>query len=515
MVCSQEDIEEAQATQGESCVDDLSREAIIQRFRPVFSPTSLAVIGASRSGGGFLKRLIDFGFSGPLYPINPQAQEILGLKAYPRLTAVPGPVEYAIISLPPSHVPAAVADCAAVGVKAAHIYTAGFSESEEPEGIRLEHEVVRIARAGGVRLIGPNCMGIYSPAGRLTYIDGVSPEPGDVAVVSQSGGFSTDLARRGKVRGLRYSQIASIGNSCDLSAADFLEYYALAPETRLIGMYLEGARDLTRLFELMAQTVASKPIVLLKGGRLHEGIQAARQHTGLDAGGYSRWQALIAHSGLVAVESLEELLDALVGLAMLPPMRGNRLAIVGPGGGVSVTSVDTCERLGLSVPRLTPQTIAALAALKLPAGSVLKNPVDSQVDSLIVDEGRMLQRILEAVVADPLVDGVMVHLNMQNLFMRAEGRRFFPNMIDAASAVRQNTHMPLAVALRSTGEPFMEEIRYQEQQRLTAAKIPVFLTPTQALETMAKVVHFDRRHPQARQPSTSAREGSCLSSSIL
>jgi acyl-CoA synthetase (NDP forming) len=482
-------------------VDDSSRQAILERFRPVFYPTSLAVIGASRSGGGFLKRIVDFGFRGPLYPINPQAQEILGLKAYPRLTVVPGPVDYAIISVPPSQVPAAMADCAAVGVKAAHIYTSGFAESEEPEGIRLQEEVVRIARTGGVRVIGPNCMGIYSPSARLTYIDGVSPEPGDVAVVSQSGGFSTDLARRGKVRGLRFSKVASIGNSCDLTAADFLEYYAIDPEVRLIGLYLEGDRDLDRLFDLIAQTVAIKPIVLLKGGRRREGARAALQHTGLEAGDYGRWQAMIARTGSVTVDSLEELLDALVGFAMLPPMRGNRLAIVGPGGGVSVTAVDTCERLGLSVPRLSPKAIATLAALKLPAGSVITNPVDSQVDSLIVDEGRVLRRILEAVAADEHIDGVMVHLNMQNLFMRAEGKKFFPNMIDAVIDVAQRSHIPLTVALRSTGEPFMEEIRYREQQRLTAARIPVFLTPTHALETMAKVVHFDRRYPQTRQPS--------------
>jgi len=482
-------------------VNDSSRQAIFERFRPIFYPTSLAVIGASRSGGGFLKRIVDFGFRGPIYPINPQAHEILGLKAYPRLTAVPGPVDYAIISVPPSQVPAAMADCAAVGVKATHIYTSGFAESEEPQGLRLQDEVVKIARAGGVRVIGPNCMGIYSPSARLTFIDGVSADPGEVAVVSQSGGFSTDLARRGKVRGLRYSKIASIGNSCDLTAADFLEYYAIDPEVRLIGLYLEGDRDVDRLFDLIARTIAVKPIVMLKGGRLRQGAQAALQHTGLDAGDYGRWQALVADTGTVAVESLEELLDALVGLAMLPPLRGNRLAVVGPGGGVSVTAVDTCERLGLIVPRLCPDTLAALAALNLPAGSVIKNPVDSQVDSLIVEEGRVLRRILEAVVADPQIDGVMVHLNMQNLFMRAEGRQFFPNMIDAIIDVTQRRRTPLTVALRSTGEPFMEEIRYQEQQRLTAARIPVFQTPTHALETMAKVIHFDRRYPQTRQPS--------------
>jgi acyl-CoA synthetase (NDP forming) len=173
---------------------------------------------------------VDFGFTGTIYPINPQAQKILGLTAYARLADVPGPVEYAIVSVPPGLVPQAIEDCATIGVKAVHIYTSGFCESEEPEGIRLQHEVVRIARRGGVRVIGPNCMGIYSPTARLTYIAGVSPDSGDIAVVSQSGGFSTDLARRGTVRGIGFSKIASIGNSCDLTAEDFLEYYALDPE---------------------------------------------------------------------------------------------------------------------------------------------------------------------------------------------------------------------------------------------------------------------------------------------
>jgi acyl-CoA synthetase (NDP forming) len=480
-------------------VDDATKQTILERFRPVFYPTSLAVVGASRAGGGFLRRILDFGFQGAIYPINPQAQEILGLRAYPRVSAVPDVVEYAIVSVPPHLVPAALEDCAAAGVKAVHIYTSGFGESEEPHGMRLQQEVVRIARAGGVRLIGPNCMGIYSPRGRLTYIDGVSPEQGVIAIVSQSGGFATDLARRGQVRGLRYSKIASIGNSCDLTPTDFLEYYAIDPETRLIGMYLEGSEDLPRLFALLEHTVPAKPVVLLKGGRQQEGVRAAARHTGQTAGDYTLWQEMISRTGVVAVDSLEEWLDILVALVMLPSMRGNRLAIIGPGGGVSVTAVDTCERLGLTVPRLSPATLEALAALKLPAGSVIKNPVDTQVDSLIVDEGRILRRILDTVVGDPQIDAVMLHLNMQNLFMRAEGRRFFPNMIDAIMAVAQGSQVPLAVVLRSTGEPFMEEIRFREQQRLTAAHIPVFLTPTQALAAMAKVAHFDRRYPQTRQ----------------
>jgi acyl-CoA synthetase (NDP forming) len=483
---------------GEQHVNEATTQAILERFRPVFYPVSLAVVGASRSGGGFLRRILDFGFQGSIYPINPQAQEILGLRAYPRVTAVPDVVEYAIISVPTHLVPAALEDCAAAGVKAAHIYTSGFNEIGEPQGLRLQQEVVRIAQAGGVRVIGPNCMGIYSPGGRLTYIDGVSPEQGVIGIVSQSGGFATDLARRGQVRGIRYSKIASIGNSCDLTPADFLEYYAIDPETRLIGMYVEGSEDLQRLFSLIEQTVSAKPIVLLKGGRLQEGVRTARRHTGLAAGNYALWQEMVSRSGIVVVDNLEDLLDVLVAMAMLPPMRGNRLAIIGPGGGVSVTSVDTCERLGLTVPRLSPATLMALEALKLPAGSVINNPVDTQVDSLIVDEGRILRRILDAVVGDPQIDAVMIHLNMQNLFMRAEGRRFFPNLIDAIIAVVQRLQIPLAAVLRSTGEPFMEEIRFQEQQRLTAANIPVFLTPTQALEAMAKVAHFDYRYPRTR-----------------
>jgi acetate---CoA ligase (ADP-forming) len=341
-------------------------------------------------------------------------------------------------------------------------------------------------------------MGIYSPTARLTYIDGVSPESGDIAVVSQSGGFSTDLARRGTVRGIGFSKIASIGNSCDLTAEDFLEYYAVDSETRIVGMYLEGSGNTERLTSLIESTVQTKPIILCKGGRFKEGLRAAMQHTGLDAGDYASWEAMVARTGIVAVDSLEELVDMLVAFAMLPPVPGNRMAIIGPGGGVSVTPVDTCERLGLSVPLLTAQTIASLTALKLPVGSVIKNPVDSQVDSPIVDGGRDLRRILDAVVADPHLNAVMLHLNMQNLFMRAEGTIFFPNMINAIIDVVQRTHIPLVVALRSTGEPFMEEIRFQEQQRLTDARIPVFLTPTHALEAMAQVVHFDRRYPATR-----------------
>ena len=223
----------------------------------LFHPASIAVIGArsneSLENDGWVSRLIDFGYPGIIFPINPKASEIMGLKAYPNIMDVPGPVDLAIFNVPFRVSDRIMSDCASKGVKFAHVYTAGFSETGKPEGIRLQNEIERIAREAGIRVIGPNCMGLYYPQGGLTFGRFLSKKPGTVAFVSQSGASASRVIAQGNERGIYFSKVISYGNAIDLDGTDFIEYLSTDPETLVIASYIEGVKDGRRYLKVIRE----------------------------------------------------------------------------------------------------------------------------------------------------------------------------------------------------------------------------------------------------------------------
>src|SRR5208283_1942554 len=212
-----------------------------------FDPQSIAVVGASSDDNaekkGWVGRLQEFGFKGKIYPINPKASVILGLKAYPSVKAVPDPIDYAIVSIRSSFVPSVLRDCIAKGIKVVHIFSAGFAETGMEEGKKLQEEVISIIKEGKIRIIGPNCMGIYNPKTGLTFNVRFSREQGNVGIVSQTGAGMMELIPHANARGVRFSKVVSYGNALDISAAEFVEYFAKDPETKYIFCYVEGVND--------------------------------------------------------------------------------------------------------------------------------------------------------------------------------------------------------------------------------------------------------------------------------
>jgi|ETNmetMinimDraft_26_1059896.scaffolds.fasta_scaffold21564_1 acetyltransferase len=236
-------------------------------FKTIFNPQSIAVFGASsneaKSGTRYLKALIEVGYPGRLYPINPKDQEILGQKAYASIRDCPEPVDYAMFCVPAHHVPDLVEDCGANGIKAMQLFTAGFKESGEADGIELENRMVRIARRHGIRIIGPNCIGIYCPESRIPYGMGASPmEPGNVGFLSQSGGHAGRLVFGGFMQGIRFSKVISYGNGCDLDAVDFMKFLGSDQNTGVIGAYIEGMENVRPFYELTRRISKEKPIVI-------------------------------------------------------------------------------------------------------------------------------------------------------------------------------------------------------------------------------------------------------------
>jgi acyl-CoA synthetase (NDP forming) len=316
-------------------------------------------------------------FSGPIYPINPRVQEVRRLPCYPSLLEVPGPVDHVISSIPASGVLELMDAAAAKGVHSVHFFTAGFRETGEEERIALEQEILRRARAAGIRIIGPNCMGLYCPAAKVAFNDESPKESGNVAFISQSGLNAEELVIYASLRGIRFSKVVSYGNAVDLDESELLEYCAVDPETAIITTYIEGVKDGRRFLRALSAASAAKPTIVLKGGVTGAGSRAADSHTGSLAGSAQVWEATCRQAGAVTVQTLGELEDMAVAFSFLRRPAGRGVAIMGVGGGSSVLAADAAEREGLSVPALSEELQAQLRQFTPVAGTSVRNPLDT------------------------------------------------------------------------------------------------------------------------------------------
>ena len=357
----------------------------IQELDRLFNPSSLAIIGASKNeqkgGGLLLKGLITGGFKGKLYLVNPKESEIMGLRSYPSILDIPGEIDLAIVAVPARIVPQVMAECSQKGVKFAVVHSAGFSELGT-EGKELEEEMLRFARQGGIRIIGPNCMGLYC---LKSGINTIAPqftfekETGPVGFVGQSGWVTENFILMGYERGLRFSKVVSIGNQSDLTIEDFLEYFASDAETKVIAFYIEGIKRGREFLQLAKQTSIKKPIIVWKAGRTEAGVRAAASHTGSLAGNNVIFDAALKQSGMVTARNLDELIDLAVGFTCPVLPRGNKVGLLVEAGGGAVAGADTAEALGLEIPILPAETQQELVdKLKgiIPPFSSPRNPVD-------------------------------------------------------------------------------------------------------------------------------------------
>jgi acyl-CoA synthetase (NDP forming) len=347
----------------------------------LFHPNSLALAGITTAETWhwtltFLEGLLEIGFDRPLYLVNPKGGEIKGHKVYTSLKDVPGNIDYAIGLVNAQIAPKLVEECAEKGVKAIHFCTAGFSETGDEERVKLESELAEIARKKGIRILGPNCMGVYCPQSRLSFSPAFPKESGPVGVISQSGGNSIFLVRQAALRGVRFSKVISYGNACDINENDLLEYLANDAETKIIALYIEGIKDGTRFRKAMEKATKEKTVVLLKGGATEGGARAAAGHTAALSGSRTTWDALCKQLGIISVSSIEEMIDVLVTLLFLPLPKGRNAVLFGAGGGASVLIADEFGRRGVRVPPLPPDVIAQIREFTPIAGNILRNPVD-------------------------------------------------------------------------------------------------------------------------------------------
>lgn len=465
----------------------------------IFHPRSIAIAGVSAKesaafgGGGFVSSLQEIGFKGPIYLIHPTAPAIRGIKCYPSLRDIPDDVDYVISSVNARFVPGLLEDCIAKGVRVLHLFTAGFTETGDAERAKMEQAVVARAREAGIRLIGPNCMGLYVPESRLAMMNGQIPEAGPVGMVSQSGMNAGEFVRYATPRGVRCSKVISFGNGADLKAADFFDYLADDPKTEIVAAYLEGIQDGPRLARAIRKVGARKPLVILKSGRTEAGSRAANSHTASLAGSLQIFDALCKQAGALRVESLEELVDMAVTFQFVKRLSGPNVVVVGGGGGASVLAADDLAAAGLNLPPLLPETQEALAKVTHEAGTSIRNPIDTT--SLWEDEG--FEATLMPCAQAANIDLLLYHTSFGGggpsarfVGMRDRMRR----QAETLGRIQREVGKPVVVCIRpsTTAEAFEQAADFQELCWRTG--LATYPSIARAGVALGKLLQWQRLH---------------------
>ncbi|MBI5948737.1 MAG: CoA-binding protein [Chloroflexi bacterium] len=420
----------------------------------LFSPRSVAVVGASTNvdsaGHDYVRSLKEFEFPGPVYPINPKADEVAGYRAYPSLRAVPGEVDLVISCIPAGGVLDLIDDCREARVRFLHLFTGRFSETGDAEAAELEREIERRAAAAGVRILGPNGMGLYYPAAGVSFRPDLPRAAGHVAFLSQSGNNAVEVSLRGAARGLRFGKVANYGNGMDITPGEMLRYLADDAETAVIGAYVEGVPDGRGFFEGLQAAAARKPVIIHKAGRTRAGARSAASHTAALAGAAELWSTVIKQAGAIEARSQEQLLDLMLGASLLPRAKGRNVAAVGGGGGRSVQSADACEESGLEVVPLTTAVREQVRAKAPQLADWIGNPVDQ---SILAGSGLSSNGLLQMMLADDAYDLAIANVGEDWFLGRpdAEGRLRYAceRLADIVNASAK----PVAVVLGATETP--------------------------------------------------------------
>jgi acetyl coenzyme A synthetase (ADP forming)-like protein len=467
--------------------------AAVNALKLFFNPRAVAVIGASRQrgtiGGEIFHNLIGFGFNGPVYPVNPSAEVVQSVPAYKSVEAIPGPVDLAIIVVPAEKVIEAAAACGRKGVKALVVISAGFSETGA-EGQSQQAELVRVCRAAGMRLIGPNCMGIANTAADVrldaTFAPGMPPA-GRVGFSSQSGALGLAIIEHANSLGLGISTFVSVGNKADISGNDLLRYWESDAGTDVILLYLESFGNPKKFSQIARRVGRKKPIVVVKSGRSTAGARATSSHTGaLIAASDVTVDALFRQAGVIRTDTLEELFDVASLLTNQPLPRGQRVGIVTNAGGPGILCADACEARGLEVPLLSEDSQRKLRAF-LPPGAGVGNPVDMIASA----PAGHYRQAMEVVAADENVDALILI--------------FTPPLVTQAEDVAQA--IIAAAKLIDRGKPvltvFLSAAAVPDD--LGAARIPSYAFPETAAIALARAARYRqwRERPETLAPQFS------------
>lgn len=468
-------------------------------FDYIFNPRTVAIIGASRNDLATLA-LLSTKIKDRLFLVNPKYQEVLGKKCYPSILDVEEKIDYAVVGVASMVVPQVLHECIQKGVPAAHIYTAGFSETGIRERVELEKEIQQMAK-GRIRIIGPNCLGVYCPRSGLSVIPEASPEEGHVGIIAQSGSVVESLSYFGKTKNLKFSKMVSYGNAIDLDCPDFLEYLADDPETRTIGLYIEGSKNGTRLKRALSKAASQKPLIVIKGGMTEHGIRAASSHTASMTGTPEMWRSLFKQAGAIQVESFDELVNTIMAFDRSPFPEGNAAAIITNSGGFSVIQTDLCWRAGIDIPRFGLETIQELRRLVPIAGTSIGNPLDAwPIYYNVSSASGNLADIIKVVAADKGIHSLVFQFDQFRYLRRALGQRVEAHMkllidlvLEGFQQVRDREGKPVMVCVSL--DPYLEDeedrhYNLMMKRGFMDKGFPVYSTLDAAIKALANLCKF-------------------------
>lgn len=353
---------------------------VSEKIPGIFDPKSVAIVGASRTigkwGFTFVNHLIQGGYRGDIYPVNPAGGDLLGYKIYKGLKDIPGPIDLAFILIPPHLVAGAIAECGEIGVPVCVVITAGFQEIGA-QGKAMESEIVKAAETADIAMVGPNCAGISSPEPMNLYcmMQPTFPPAGNIAILSQSGNIAGSMQHMFWKQDIGISRCVSVGNQAMLKIEDFMAYLIDDQQTKVVIAYIEGVSDSERFLAVARRLTRVKPFIVIKGGQTASGIRAARSHTGAIAGSGAVFDGICKQAGIIRVSDIEDMFDTAVALLAQPLPAGNRVGIVANGGGWGVLTADDCVQAGLDVVPLSEETLDVLDQ-RLPQWWNRQNPVD-------------------------------------------------------------------------------------------------------------------------------------------
>lgn len=454
----------------------------IEIIQNILKPRSIAMIGASREpkklGHITLRNLIEGGFKGKIFPINPEAGEVLGLQAYESILKVPERVDLAILAVPAALVPKVIGECGQKGIKAAIIISAGFREVG-PQGEACEEETVRAAEKGGTRILGPNCLGVINASENLDatisrVIDPKKLKSGNIAFVSQSGAFGASLYSWAQGKGIGFDKLISFGNMCDIDESDMFEYLATDEKTKVIVMYMEGVKDGRKFLKTAREVSVVKPIVIMKIGRSSRGSKAAKSHTGALTGSNAIYDAAFKQSGVVKAANTTEMFDFTKAFATQPLPRGKRMAIVTNAGGPGVAATDACEEEGLELAEIDDSTRNSIRAL-IPSFASALNPIDTtpQVGPRVNGE------IFKILLGNRGIDGVI------SILVGSKPREYAEEAVSAHVGVAEKYGKPLLLSW--TVDKSAEDL----VMKLEENGVPVYETPERAVKSMAALRKYE------------------------
>ena len=467
-------------------------------FDYIFQPRTVAIIGASPQDLATLAHTTTK-IRDRLFLVNPKYREVRGKRCYPRLLEVESDIEYALIIVAAPNVPQVLEECIQKGVKVAQIYSAGFSETGVPERVELERKIKKMTE-GRIRVIGPNCFGVYCPRSGLSIVPESPEEEGHVGVIAQSGSVVESFSYFARTKNLRFSKMVSFGNALDLDGPDFLEHLASDPETKIIAVYLEGARDPGRLKTALAEAAKKKPVIAVKGGMTGQGMRAAASHTASLAGSPEVWEALFRQAGVFQVESFEEMVNAVMAFDKSPLPSGKAAALITNSGGFSVIQTDLCLKEGIEVPPFTAETVRALRELVPLAGTSIANPLDAWPIFYNISSSGNLADIIRIVSSDRNIHSVVFQFDQFRYLRRVLGRgvdahmkRLIELMLEGCLHARDKEKKPVMVCVSL--DPYLED-EEDRQHNLTMkrafadAGLPVYPRLDSAVKSLSHLYQF-------------------------